>query len=154
MQVFTVLMSAIFLGKNWALFSQVIYVIMGIYGLPVFAGFKSGFTALAGPTGGYIAGFIIASFAAGYLYEKADSGKNRIPERLIIFISCIAGLLIIYSTGFLHLAFYLYGLDPATGLQAKALTALNLGVMPFIIFDLLKITLILAIVRIPGFKKT
>jgi len=70
MQTLTVLLSSILLGSRWAALGQLEYILMGIAGLPVFAGGRSGLLAIAGPTGGYIIGFVFASFAAGYIYEN------------------------------------------------------------------------------------
>lgn len=81
MQVFTVLISSIILGSRWAFISQAWYILMGILGLPVFAGFKSGAAALAGPTGGYIIGFLVSSFVCGYIYEHFQILTLRITLR-------------------------------------------------------------------------
>ncbi len=96
MQVLTVLLSGILLGPYWAFTAQVEYVLLGISGFPVFAGFKSGFAALAGPTGGYILSFALAAWLTGYLYSifSADIARRNKPVfsgRLIIFFSCLDG---------------------------------------------------------------
>ena len=79
MQTLTVLLSSILLGSRWAAVGQLEYMLMGIGGLPVFAGGRSGLLAIAGPTGGYIIGFVFASFAAGYIYENPGILEN-FPE--------------------------------------------------------------------------
>jgi len=107
MQVLTVLFSAIMLGGPWALTSQLLYISMGLSGLPVFAGFKSGPMVLAGPTAGYIIGFAVAAYFCGFLYQNMNS-KNRLIKNnglLAGFSSSIAGVLIIaiiYLFGFAH----------------------------------------------------
>ncbi|MFQ3549596.1 MAG: biotin transporter BioY, partial [Armatimonadota bacterium] len=54
MQVFAVVVCAFLLGSKLAFISQVQYIIGGVMGLPVFAGFKAGAIWLIGPTGGYL----------------------------------------------------------------------------------------------------
>ncbi|MBC7333992.1 MAG: biotin transporter BioY [Actinobacteria bacterium] len=157
MQVFTVLISSIILGSRWAFMSQFWYIIMGISGLPVFAGFKSGIGVLAGPTGGYIIGFLVSSFVSGYIYESSRISGNRLDSKpgnihkknvtLAYFISCMAGLSIIYLFGYFHLLGYLYMITLQASFPSLLIKAFELGVKPFIIIDLLKISGILALVK-------
>lgn len=65
-----VLLSGLLLGSWWALASTSLYVLLGAIGLPVFYGAKGGMAHLLGPTGGYLAGFIISSFFTGLISEK------------------------------------------------------------------------------------
>ena len=108
MQVLTVIFSALMLGGPWALTSQLLYISMGLAGLPVFAGFKSGLMVLTGPTAGYIIGFAVAAYFCGFLYQNMNS-KNRLSKNnslLAGFSSSIAGVLIIsiiYLFGFVPL---------------------------------------------------
>ncbi|MBE3036962.1 MAG: biotin transporter BioY, partial [Candidatus Atribacteria bacterium] len=106
MQVLTVLISAIALGSRLAFLSQLQYVLAGLLGAPVFAGFKSGLSVVLGPTGGYIMGFLAAAFIAGYIYENNIVGavtKNSVEHydirTISMFVSCVSGLLVIYTCG-------------------------------------------------------
>ncbi len=154
MQVLTVLLSALVLGGYWAAFTQIEYIFLGLIGAPVFAGFRNGFVAISGPTGGFIIGFVAAGFAAGLMYgviiKRLDRElkDHRQMNRIIAFVSSLAGILIIYSLGYLHFLGYISVLsgDQATG--NLLLTAFSLAVAPFIIFDLIKIFIILAILEI------
>ncbi|HOU37192.1 MAG TPA: biotin transporter BioY, partial [Candidatus Omnitrophota bacterium] len=65
MQTFFVLLSGAWLGGPLASASQIGYLALGILGAPVFSSFGSGFLYLAGPTGGYMAGFVLAAFITG-----------------------------------------------------------------------------------------
>ncbi|MCL5070561.1 MAG: biotin transporter BioY [Actinobacteria bacterium] len=158
MQVLTVLLSAIALGSRLAFLSQLQYLLAGLLGAPVFAGFKSGLSAIMGPTGGYIIGFLAASFIAGYIYENNIVGtiiksfritkpKNYAEYRDIrtisMFVSCIAGLLVIYLGGFIHLYGFIYMTGKVTGLFDIFEKTLKLGVIPFVIIDFLKILIII-----------
>ena len=103
--------------------STVLYVLMGAAGLPVFAGFKGGFGALMGQTGGFIAGYIVLSV---FVAISAEKSKKTVWKMLFAFM----GLICCYICGtgwFAHITGY--------GLQ-KVLT---LSVFPFIIADTVKI---------------
>lgn len=150
MQVLTVLISAIALGSRLAFLSQLQYVLAGLLGAPVFAGFKSGLSALMGPTGGYIMGFLAASFIAGYIYENNIVGavtKNSVEQydirTISMFVSCFSGLLVIYTCGFIHLYGFIYMTVKTAGLLDIFEKTLKLGVIPFAIIDFLKILIII-----------
>jgi len=150
LQVMTVLLSSIFLGSRWAPASQLLYVLMGVSGMPVFAGFKSGTLALAGPTGGYIIGFIFASFAAGYIYENYSYKHRRgtTSYTAVCFASCLAGLMVIYFFGYIHLLGYLYNFSGTQNLISLLAKTWKLGIQPFIIADLLKVLIVLNILKV------
>ncbi len=151
-QVFTVLISGMFLGSSWAFTSQLIYILAGLMGLPVFSGFKNGVVALSGPTGGYIIGFMAAAFASGYIYENLSKNRPSYSYQLFIsFISCITGVIIIHFFGFIHLAGYFYSLSSTHFLTDTLIKTWKLGTEPFILVDLVKtITAVLVI----NLKKT
>jgi biotin transport system substrate-specific component len=143
MQVFTVLFCAIALGKIWALVSQIEYLLLGFAGFPLFAGFKNGVAVLLGPTGGYIIGFAAAAFVTGFVYKKL-SGKIG-GSGFDVFMACLCGLSVIYTCGFIHLAGFLYLGSNLPGTAMLLLNTFKAGVLPFIIFDLLKILAIVTI---------
>ncbi|MFZ7110399.1 MAG: biotin transporter BioY [Desulfatiglandales bacterium] len=122
--LFTALSGALLGGALGAL-SQVIYVLLGLIGLPVFAGGKAGLGVLFGPTGGYLIGFIAGSFVTGKLIEL-----RKRPGLVWIAISIAVGFLVLYTLGVLQLS-----------LVAKFGwgKAVSVGVMPFLIGDVLKI---------------
>ena len=150
MQVLTVLLSGIFLGSRWALASQIIYIFMGLMGLPVFSGFKNGPVALTGPTGGYIVGFMVAAFVTGYLYENSGKRINNNPLRHLFtgFISCLAGVVVIYLFGFIHLFNYLFSLTGTQSILDTLARTWKLGIQPFIAIDFLKILIALPILNL------
>lgn len=110
------------LGKKGGFLSQLIYLLLGAIGLPIFAGGAGGVGALFGPTAGYLYGFLIAGFIAGL-------GERRFLPKLI---SYIVGLLIIYILG-------ATGLMINTGMSINK--ALASGVLPFIPGDIIKVIL-------------
>ena len=101
----------------------------GAVGLPVFAT-GAGLAYMAGPTGGYLVGFVVAATIAGW---AADRGLDRHPVKL--FAAMLVGELAILGLGAAWLA-YLFGADKA----------IAFGVGPFIVTDLVKVALAAAIV--------
>ena len=115
--------------------SYLIYLLLGLVGLPVFSGFTGGPSKLAGPTGGYIIGFIVMAVIAGLVIDNC-----RKPW--IQLIGMIVGTIICYLFGtiwFCLVANYTF----------KA--ALAVCVIPFIPADLVK--MILAMIIGPLIKK-
>jgi biotin transport system substrate-specific component len=126
-QTFFLNVAAILLGGPLGAVSQFIYVMLGVVGIPVFAGGKAGLGVIFGPTGGYLLGFIIAAFVIGMV--------DRMRKSAGIFwhiFSMLIGMLIIYSLGSLQLAVV------AKMSFHKALAA---GVLPFLPGDIIKILL-------------
>jgi biotin transport system substrate-specific component len=120
-------LAAILLGGRLGALSQGIYILLGILGLPVFAGGKAGIGVLLGPTGGYLVGFIVAAFVIGWLAER----KKRAGFAWLVF-SLLAGTAVVYLLGVLQLAL---------AARLTLMKALTLGVLPFLIGDVFKILL-------------
>jgi biotin transport system substrate-specific component len=131
-QTFAVLLSAVVLGR-WGGVSQGIYVVLGIVGIPWFAGTAAGIGVLFGPTGGYLLGFIAAAFFLGHYFDRSvDSREFKQMLPLMSFASFV----IIYGLGLV----WLYGwLTFVTGISVSHGALLNMGATPFIAGDLVKI---------------
>jgi biotin transport system substrate-specific component len=119
------LLAGMTLGSVLGGSSQIIYVLLGIIGLPVFAGFKAGIGVLFGPTGGFLFGFIISSYIIGKIIELKKE-KNI----FYYFLAGGVGVIIIYISGITQLSL-------VTGIGIKK--ALMVGVFPFLPGDILKI---------------
>ena len=65
MQTFAVCLCAGLLGWKRSTVSVIVYILLGMVGLPIFTGFKSGVAAITGPTGGYIVGFVLTALITG-----------------------------------------------------------------------------------------
>ena len=103
------------------------YVLIGGIGLPVFSGGKGGFGVIAGPTGGYIIGYIFLALIAGLIIDLF--GKST---RIWVYpLAFIAGTAVLYALG---TGWYIV----STG--ADIVTALGVCVLPFLIGDSIKIT--------------
>ncbi len=99
LQFFFVILAGLLLGSRLGLLSQVIYIAVGLSGLPVFAS-GGGIGYVAQPTFGYLLGFAAAAFVAGWLKEKYS--KDSVA---FYFICCVAGLALVYVMGALYLYF-------------------------------------------------
>lgn len=124
LQVFFVLMSGVVLGKGFSGLSQVMYLGMGLVGLPVFAEWNSGISIILGVSGGYLLGFVVASTIIGW----AIDAKNWRSKKSL-FGLMLLGTGIIYALGSIQLALIL---------QTDLLRTLTLGVFPFVVGDLMK----------------
>jgi len=130
MQTFVVLFLGIVLGPKIGLLTISLYLFEGIFGLPVFAGTPEkgiGLVYFAGPTMGYLIGFLIAAYFAGSF--KYDKGLINTFLKLIFSVSFI------YLFGLLWLGF-LIGWDKPI---------FKLGAQPFLLAELFKM-LILTII--------
>ena len=125
LQTLFTLLAAMTLGSVMGASSQIIYVLLGVVGLPVFAGFKAGIGILFGPTGGFLFGFIISAYAIGRITE-AKKEKNI----FYYFLAGIIGTIILYIIGITQLSL-------VTGIGIKK--AIAVGMLPFLPGDILKI---------------
>jgi biotin transport system substrate-specific component len=125
LQTLFTLLAGMTLGSVMGASSQIIYVLLGVIGLPVFAGFKAGIGILFGPTGGFLFGFIISAYVIGRIIETIKE-KNIFYNLLAGF----AGTVIIYFIGVTQLSL-------VTGIGIKK--ALLIGALPFLPGDILKI---------------
>ena len=125
MQVLAVCLTSAILGSRLAFMSMLVYVAVGILGMPVFSGGASGLGAVMGPTGGYIIGFLLSSYVTGKLVQR-----KPLPTLSNTLAAMFSGLLVIYTTGLLQLSL-------VTGMPLQA--AFMSGVVPFIGMDIIKI---------------
>jgi len=129
---FGVVLTSVLLGRNWGAISTIIYVLLGSIGIPWFAGFTGGLNIIIGPTGGYLLGFILASYFIGYVIDKFPKSRNFIPLTLIMIIS---HLILIYIPGLIQLSLW-YVL--AMGKEFDFVKILWMGAIPFIPGDIIK----------------
>ena len=130
LQTFFVLLSGALLGRRLGVFAQAGYLLLGLTGFQVFTGSGSGFLYLLGPTGGYIAGFVLASFFTGSLFlEGKHSWRNTFLRFLcadfIILLSGMFWIKIVLSCTFNQ--------------------AFLFGFLPFVAGDILKVMLATAV---------
>ena len=94
-----VFLAAGFLGTKYGTISTIVYVLLGVVGVPVFAGFKGGPGVIVGPTGGYIIGYIVAAFVCGIMLERLCERKGGGYTYPRIAVSLAAGLFFCYLLG-------------------------------------------------------
>jgi biotin transport system substrate-specific component len=135
LQTFIVLIAGVILKKNYAALSQILYIILGVSGINWFSGSKGGIGVLAGPTGGYIIGFVFAAYFIAYIREKYNNNTNFITNLILMFT---AGILIVFGLGLLQL-FIWFKIAKGDFLSFTAL--LNMGFTPFIIGEAIKISI-------------
>lgn len=133
MQTVAIFTGAVILGRYWGGIGFIFYILLGMAGLPVFTGFKSGVSALIGPTGGYLAGFAISAFLIGHLTDKFVNLRK--PHNLFI-IMMILNFAIVHITGMTQL--YLW-MDFASGRHFGLKELFFIGSFPFITGDIVKI---------------
>ena len=120
MQTFSVLLTLGVLGGRWGSVSVGLYLLLGLVGLPVFAGFRGGAAALLDPTGGFLWGFLLGALVY-WLLEKT----GRIPA----MAGCMAA---VYLCGSFWFSRY-------TG--TDILSAMAVSVLPWLIPDGVKLLL-------------
>ncbi|MBN1526295.1 MAG: biotin transporter BioY [Candidatus Omnitrophica bacterium] len=124
LQTFFAILAGAVLGKRLGLFSQFGYLILGAAGLPLFSGLAAGGAHLFGPTGGYIFGFLCASYAVGAVLGANAASRTRVVTAFAV------GSAVILSCGAAWLVFaYKIGL----------VKAVSVGVLPFIPGDIIKV---------------
>ena len=127
------------LGKKYGTIAVTVFVLVGAVGIPVFSEFRGGFSVLAGPTGGYIIGYIVGAFLVGLLIEKLLPGKTsrpvegrtRVKELLSCAFARVIGLIACYLLGTIWFMF-----TTNTGIWAALISC----IFPFLPGDALKIT--------------
>jgi biotin transport system substrate-specific component len=153
-QTFAVLFVGATLGATRAVLSMVLYLAIGLLGLPVFApqangSHITGLAALLGPTGGYLVGFIVAAAFVGWLAQREWDRKW-----LRTLVAFVGGTVVIYAIGLPWLYVALSNLHVPNTLQAT----LAGGLYPFLIGDALKAifaaVLLPLVWRLTGPKKT
>ena len=119
-----VYLTAAILGLKKSFFSTLLYLLLGLAGLPVFTGFTGGIGKLLGPTGGYLIGYIFIALVSGYF---ADYHSNHV---IFLLTGMVLGTGLCYAFGTIWLSH---------STELSLLTALSTGVLPFLPVDIIKI---------------
>lgn len=119
-----IFISVYILGMLRGTLSYLLYLLIGVIGLPVFSGFQGGPGKLFGPTGGYLIGFLFMSLIGGFFIERFHQ------KHWVSFLGMLIGSIPCYLFGSTWLAFHL-----GIGFWA----ALSIGVLPYLAGDILKI---------------
>ncbi len=133
-QTFGVLLGGMALGWRRALAGMVLYLAVGLVGVPWFAQGKGGFSVLSAPSFGYLVGFVVAAALLGLLAER---GASR--NALLTIAAMVAGNVVIYFFGVTWLM---------NAVHVNLATAISLGLTPFLLGDAIKA--LLAAGLLPG----
>lgn len=124
-----VLLAPLVLGAWQGMLANALYVLAGLFGLPVFAGGASGPAVLLGPTGGYLVGYILGSFVVGVLAAQVLRREVSGPRAAIgLMAAAVAGVVVIHAAG-------VAGLVINAGMSPSAAALTTIGFFPL---DLLK----------------
>ena len=137
LQTLAVLAVLLTTGGRRGTIAVAVYLALGAIGVPVFSGFKGGPAAFAGPTGGFLIGFLAAALVY-WLLEKLVFAKLMTTQKKKIifgFVNSLIFELIMYTVGVIWFMTVYAAQTGPVGL----LTVLSLCVFPFIIPDLIKI---------------
>ena len=124
LSIFIIYIISYILDANSALISVFIYLIIGIVGLPVFAGYKSGLGVILGPSGGYLISYLVVVYISSYYNNKYY--YNKILQLLFMFIT----LILCYVCGTIWFSIFK---------KMTFIESLFICVFPFIITDVIKI---------------
>lgn len=140
LQTFGVCITAGILGLKKGTLSVITYILLGILGLPVFRG-AGGIGVLAGPTGGFIIGFVITAIIIGVVSDKTRKNRKR---AVLVFTSMIVGNVVCLLIGCIQ---YMIVAD------VNFISAVVYCVAPFVITDVIKIILAtIVVLRVRAFK--
>lgn len=118
------------LGWKLATVSYITYILIGLVGLPVFSGFSGGFGKLAGPTGGYLVGFIFMTIIAGWFVGTFPKKKGLILAGLVLGTIVAYALAALWLSAQLHISFF---------------QGIVTGVLPYLPGDLIKMIIAIMI---------
>lgn len=120
LQTLAVVLAGAALGAGRGAFALLLYVVVGALGLPVFADGASGFSAVTGPTGGYLAGFVAGAAVVGWMAPGAERAAASAFAR--VAVAALGAHLVILACGWARLSLLLGG--------GEAFAA---GVAPFLV---------------------
>ena len=124
MSLFAIFMASLLLGMKYGTISVIVYILLGITGIPVFAGARGGFAIILGPTGGFLIGYILCALIVGFVSSRF------INKKIYMGIGMIISVIVCYIPGIL----WHYIITGNT-----IFMSLKLCVIPFIPGDVIKI---------------
>ena len=133
LQPFFCALAAILLGSRLGLISQIVYIVLGLAGLPVFAQ-GAGISYVFNPTFGFLLGFAVCAFVIGKIAEKLKTINLK-----NLLISLIPGLAVLYVIGIAYMYFILGIYMKKPGITVSYIVITNI---PYLIKDLVLFTII------------
>lgn len=127
-QTVSPMLAGVLLGPKKGAMSQLIYIFLGVIGLPIFAGGRSGPGVLFGESGGYIVGFVVGCYIIGQVYQILVKRYRSIFSSIVSVVT--GGVLVVYFLGVLWMMFLL---------ELGIIEAIMVGVFPYLIGDAFKV---------------
>lgn len=137
MQTFAIFAVLGLLGGKRGTVAIFSYLLLGLFGLPIFSGFQGGAGALLGSTGGYLIGFVMMGLLYWFLTKFLGT------KTWIMALAMFLGLLLLYTFG---TVWFLLVYTNSTG-STSLLTVLGLCVFPFLLPDLIKLLMAILLIR-------
>lgn len=141
LQTMGVCLAAGFLGWKRGTAAVAVYILLGLCGVPVFAGFIGGVAKLASPTGGYIVGFLFTALIVGMVSDYVKL-KNFWARAGMLVVAMAVGIAVCYAFGTAWFMILYMKADKAITLAG----ALSLCVIPYLLPDFVKIIVAAALV--------
>jgi biotin transport system substrate-specific component len=135
LQTLLVLMSGLLLGARRASVSMAMYMLLGLLGVPVFAG-GGGFHSLLSPSFGFIAGFIPAAWLTGRVCEILKMNGSLLRDTAVRSFACLFGLV---AYDFVGCVWLYFNLNFIAGRATTVGQALSVGLFPFLVLDTIKL---------------
>lgn len=148
LQSLFVILSGLIIGPKLGALSQIVYIFLGLIGLPIFAGFSGGPQSVMTPSFGFIIGFVFAAYIVGVI---AHSGHGISSKR--IWIGSLVGTVVVYLFGLPYM-YYMLNIVMGQGLSFAAIT--QMGCLLFLPGDFAKfiIASLVAIKTLPILNKS
>lgn len=127
---FAIMFAGIVLGGRLGTLAVLVYLLLGMVGVPVFAGWTAGVQKLAGPTGGYLVGYLPLAFLCGFIYHSFGREKKGTARIMAMVAAMLIGTAVLYLLG---TAWFCFSMPSTVG------KALGLCVIPFLPGDVVKI---------------
>ena len=148
LQVLMVMLTALILKPLYSVISLLLYVLLGVVGLPVFSGAKSGIGTILSPTGGFIIGFVLAAFFVSLL--KGVLGRKlggKLTVVCCIIVTVIIGIPVMYIPG---IALYMVytGADLVSAIVTLTSVFILLDIAKCVIASLIAVPLNKALAKI------
>ncbi|MGN1051550.1 MAG: biotin transporter BioY [Acutalibacteraceae bacterium] len=123
-----VMFTAVVLGPIRGIVSVVVFLLIGVCGVPIFSGGNSGIATLLGPTGGYVWSYLLVVIVVGFLCNLKIF-QNKTFNILQIIISCFIGVLVCYTGGTIQFMLLM---------KTDIAYSISVCVAPFVVFDIIK----------------
>lgn len=131
MQSLFVILSGLVLGPKFAALSQIVYILLGLLGIPIFSGFTGGIQSVIKPSFGFLIGFIFSAYMVG----KIGHSKGKISAKRI-WIASIVGTGTIYFFGIPYMYFIL---NTIMAMEISFVAIIKMGCLVFLPGDILKL---------------